>query len=328
LSNPSRRKFIYTGAAGLAALGAGYLYRDKLYSLTEILLTPKPTTTPIITPTQTLTPTVSPTPSPTETLGIPVDIELQLFHDYHGDGARQPDEPYITNASFYIIDETGNKVLADIKGNADGIYLFKSLKENARYRLASSESSKTKFRHVSISNEEFQSLDNYEFIPTSSQLKRNLALMNGFLTLPFKKGTYVSSITYFDRGGGKLPTYKRHKGTDFFMSEGTKILASAPGMVTEVNYNWQPGTFVTVNHGNGTSISYCHLSQTLVNNGQKVKRGEIIGLSGNTGSSSTPCLHFQLQYGVVVNQFNGLDPFSDKNSAWTKDNDPKYPISE
>ena len=35
-----------------------------------------------------------------------------------------------------------------------------------------------------------------------------------------------------------------------------------------------------------------------------------------------------LQYGVVVNQFNGLDPFSDKNSAWTKDNDPKYPISE
>lgn len=191
--------------------------------------------------------------------------------------------------------------------------------------LRSSDNGKHNFRHVSISNEEFHPLVAYEIIADPDKTKFQLGLMNGYLTLPFKKGTYFWVSAYYYRGGGRKPTYPRHKGTDFETPERTEILASAPGMVTQADYDSMPGNFITVDHGNDRSTSYCHLSQFLVHNGQKVKRGELIELSGNTGNADTPHLHFQLNTEATLYQPT-IDPFDDKISAWTKENDPKYPI--
>jgi murein DD-endopeptidase MepM/ murein hydrolase activator NlpD len=273
-------------------------------------------------------PTLTPSPTPSEIPKRLIDLELQLFHDYHGDGAKQSDEPVITDAVLNVIDDKGNKVLTGIKGNGNGIYRIEDLKDGRRYRLDFSNETRNKYRHIAISNDKFYITGNYEFIADTNKIKLELGLMNGYLTLPFKKGVSYFIRYYFDVGNGRgwkgKPSYLSHTGTDFWLQESTKLLATAPGRITKIDKLEWVGNYVIMDFSNGFRASYCHIKEPLVSEGQKVRRGDVVALSGKTGTIE-PHLHFQLMSIAGGPWGYALDPFGDV-SAWTKDNDPKYPL--
>jgi len=95
-------------------------------------------------------------------------------------------------------------------------------------------------------------------------------------------------------------TPQHHTGMDIANRIGTPVAASADGIVVQAGKNTSLGNFVAISHGYGVKTTYGHLSETLVNAGQKVKRGTQIGLMGNTGRSTGPHLH----YAVSVNGLN------------------------
>ncbi len=99
-----------------------------------------------------------------------------------------------------------------------------------------------------------------------------------------------------------------HPGLDFAAPTGTEVYATGDGLVEEVESSLRGyGNHITVNHGFGYKTHYCHLSQFKVKKGQKVKRGEIIGLIGSTGLSTGPHLHYEvIKNNEKVNPINYL----------------------
>ncbi len=88
----------------------------------------------------------------------------------------------------------------------------------------------------------------------------------------------------------------KHEGVDFVADQGTPVLASAGGVVTTAEFHPQYGNMVEISHGNDFSSLYAHLSKLDVKPGQLVKRGQALGLSGNTGRSTGPHLHFEVRF--------------------------------
>ncbi|MFI3263752.1 MAG: M23 family metallopeptidase [Rikenellaceae bacterium] len=91
-------------------------------------------------------------------------------------------------------------------------------------------------------------------------------------------------------------TLKSHQGVDFTIPENTRIFATADGTVKSVTTSSTSGKVITLDHGNGYTTSYSHINSTTVGRGQRVKRGDIIARSGNTGLSITPHLHYEVSY--------------------------------
>ncbi len=91
-------------------------------------------------------------------------------------------------------------------------------------------------------------------------------------------------------------TLKSHQGVDYTIPEGSRVFATADGTVTSVAMrNSTSGQTVTIDHGNGYETLYGHLSRILVQKGQRVRRGDIIALSGDTGLSLAPHLHYEIR---------------------------------
>lgn len=86
-----------------------------------------------------------------------------------------------------------------------------------------------------------------------------------------------------------------HKGIDYSISEDTRVYATADGKI-ETQSGGSAGGTITINHGAGYATVYGNLSKITVRNGQRVKRGDIIGRSGNTGTSFLPHLHYEVLY--------------------------------
>ena len=105
------------------------------------------------------------------------------------------------------------------------------------------------------------------------------------------------------------PIYKvrrMHYGTDFSLPVGTPVYSTGDGEVvsTVTKFNGY-GKYIKIKHGFGYQTLYAHLSQFLVAPGQKVKRGQVIGYSGNTGGSTAPHLHYEvIENGKKVNPVN------------------------
>jgi murein DD-endopeptidase MepM/ murein hydrolase activator NlpD len=85
-----------------------------------------------------------------------------------------------------------------------------------------------------------------------------------------------------------------HAGIDIANRTGTQIMAAGKGTVTFTGYKKGYGYLVTIDHGYGFTTNYAHLSQILVEAGQKVEKGEVIAKMGNTGRSTGPHLHFEI----------------------------------
>ncbi|MFB7517514.1 M23 family metallopeptidase [Streptomyces sp. NPDC056144] len=119
--------------------------------------------------------------------------------------------------------------------------------------------------------------------------------------------SYTLTASY--NQGGAMWSHK-HSGQDFAVPVGTPVKAAGSGTVVKAGPNGGGdgpayGNAIVVKHANGTYSQYAHLSKIQVNVGQKVSAGQRIALSGNTGNSSGPHLHFEIRttpnYGSAVN---------------------------
>jgi murein DD-endopeptidase MepM/ murein hydrolase activator NlpD len=95
---------------------------------------------------------------------------------------------------------------------------------------------------------------------------------------------------------------KLHSGMDISNRIGTPVVVTANGVVASTRYQSGLGNTVIVDHGSGMQTVYGHLSQFKTKEGQRVRRGELIGLVGNTGYSTGPHLHYEvIKLGGTVN---------------------------
>ena len=120
------------------------------------------------------------------------------------------------------------------------------------------------------------------------------SLLPPFDRRPFSGNYRISSSFNPQRRHPVTGRVAPHQGTDFAMPIGTPIQAPADGLVTRVENHPLAGRFIVIEHGQGYSTRYLHLNRTLVRPGQTVERGERIALSGNTGRSTGPHLHYEI----------------------------------
>lgn len=92
-----------------------------------------------------------------------------------------------------------------------------------------------------------------------------------------------------------LRKQKYHSGLDIAVRSGTSVLAADSGVVLVSGWRGGYGNFVAIDHGNGISTCYGHNSRLLVKVGEKVVKGQKIALSGSTGLSTGPHLHFEVR---------------------------------
>ena len=105
-----------------------------------------------------------------------------------------------------------------------------------------------------------------------------------------------------------------HRGLDFSLPLGTPVRVTADGVVRSVEKQRGLGRAVKVDHGGGVVTIYAHLQEAKVKKGQKVRRGDIVALSGNTGRSTGPHLHYEVRIGNrVVNPLTYiLDTYAER----------------
>ncbi len=106
-----------------------------------------------------------------------------------------------------------------------------------------------------------------------------------------------------------LHVVKMHTGVDLSASRGTPVYATGDGMVLRADHASGYGQCVRINHGYSYQTRYAHLSKMLVVPGQVVKRGQLIGLVGNTGRSTSPHLHYEVR--INNNPVNPVNYFYD-----------------
>lgn len=87
-----------------------------------------------------------------------------------------------------------------------------------------------------------------------------------------------------------------HNGIDIPIVSGSRVLATGNGVVTQTGYDRFLGYFVIINHQESFQSIYGHLSRIHVRAGDRVQQGQAIALSGNTGRSTGPHLHYQINY--------------------------------
>ena len=90
-----------------------------------------------------------------------------------------------------------------------------------------------------------------------------------------------------------------HAGLDIGSQAGDVVIAAYSGIIAEAQYSDSYGNYVLINHGNGYSTIYAHMSSIAVEAGQPVSQGDTIGYVGSTGWSTAPHLHFEIRYSDV-----------------------------
>ncbi len=154
------------------------------------------------------------------------------------------------------------------------------LRQNARVRLESYQELK---KYVAMQRSLLTSL------PSSWPLRGWITSRFGMRTSPF----YEASAF--------------HQGLDIANEEGSSVKAPADGVVAFSGWQGSYGRLIVIDHGYGYSTRYGHLDRSLVNIGQRVKRGQVIAFLGTTGRSTAPHLHFEIRAnGVPVDPLKYL----------------------
>lgn len=163
---------------------------------------------------------------------------------------------------------------------------------------------------------------------------RLVPIYNFFNRVPQPKDEgYSVRVTYCRDFRGGTWTYDGHLGTDFACPVGTPIVSAAPGLVLRVASELDRGGLkVCVDHGEGLFTTHNHLSRALVRPGDRVARGEVVGLSGASGVEFVfffPWVAPHLHYNVWLNG-EAVDPFATESEAslWRHRNDPAPPRGE
>ncbi|WP_413739390.1 murein DD-endopeptidase MepM [Sodalis sp. RH14] len=151
--------------------------------------------------------------------------------------------------------------------------------------------------------------DYYSFRAEDGKFYNNdgAGLARGFMRFPTMKQFRVSSNFNPRRLNPVTGHIAPHRGVDFAMPVGTPVLAVGDGEVVVSKNGDGAGNYVAIRHGRQYTTRYMHLKKLLVKPGQKVKRGDRIALSGNTGRSTGPHLHYE----IWVNQ-QAVNPLTAK----------------
>ncbi len=137
--------------------------------------------------------------------------------------------------------------------------------------------------------------------------RNGTGLAKGFMRFPTARQFRVSSNFNPRRLNPVTGRVAPHRGVDFAMPQGTPVLAVGDGEVVVAKRSGAAGYYVAIRHGRTYTTRYMHLRKLLVKPGQKVKRGDRIALSGNTGRSTGPHLHYE----VWINQ-QAVNPLTAK----------------
>lgn len=139
-----------------------------------------------------------------------------------------------------------------------------------------------------------------------SEVSRELAhqkIMTAAKAAVVERGTIVPPTYIKPIAGGRFTSGfgrrwgRMHKGVDWACPVGTTVYASCAGTVIQASYNGGYGNNVVISHADGRLTRYAHNSKLLVKVGQKVEQGEPIALSGSTGRSTGPHVHFEIYIG-------------------------------
>lgn len=133
-----------------------------------------------------------------------------------------------------------------------------------------------------------------ELIKLAKQKSKNLASVPAIMPIPNKDLKRMAS-GYGYRIDPFYKTRKFHAGMDFTAPTGTEVHVTGDGVVESIETKrWGYGKNIVVDHGFGYKTRYAHLSSFKVKKGQKVTRGQVIGLVGSTGKSTAPHLHYEV----------------------------------
>ncbi|MFJ5832525.1 peptidoglycan DD-metalloendopeptidase family protein [Streptomyces sp. NPDC093089] len=110
------------------------------------------------------------------------------------------------------------------------------------------------------------------------------------------------------RASGSMWSSGYHTGVDFIASSGTTVRAVGAGTVVSAGWSGAYGNEVVIQHADGNYSQYAHLSSLSVSSGQTVTGGQQIGLSGSTGNSTGPHLHFEIR--TSPNYGSDIDPLA------------------
>lgn len=167
--------------------------------------------------------------------------------------------------------------------------------ENLKSMYALLRAERIDIRYVKTVNRSCSLDKKYIFIPCgkTSTLEKSLFLGTAFLS-PLQYGKATSGF-----GTRRNPFNSRrmefHRGIDLGCHPGTQVHASRSGEVVFSGYEDGYGNLVIIEHEFGYRSYYGHLSRIMVKKGQRIKPGETIALSGNTGRSTGPHLHFEIR---------------------------------
>ncbi len=132
------------------------------------------------------------------------------------------------------------------------------------------------------------------FVPAGRFLPEERAyFLNGLFRFPLPAGKLVSGFGY--RVSPISGEFKHHSGVDLAAPAGTDVLAARDGVVAAAGWDDVLGRYVSLDHGDGYTSVYGHLSAIGVSLSQRVKSGIIIGKVGSTGKSTGPHLHFEIR---------------------------------
>ncbi len=141
------------------------------------------------------------------------------------------------------------------------------------------------------------------------------SLARAFQRIPLERNYRISSNFNPHRHHPVTGRISPHNGTDFATPIGTKVIAPGDGIVSLVTDHRFAGKYVVIEHGNKYRTRYLHLSKALVHKGQRVSRGQVIALSGNTGRITGPHLHYEFHVnGRPVNPMKANIPMASKLS--------------
>ncbi len=174
----------------------------------------------------------------------------------------------------------------------------------------------TGYKKFTISKDVTKSLPEKKFI---TEIQRLAQFVKNIKSINNKTNTLIYSVLKFKRLSRLIPsiwplvgtgivtsgygpridpfTMKAmfHPGVDISAFKGTPVRATADGVVTYASFDTGTGNMVQVEHQFGYSSAYCHLEKFAVEEGDKVRRGEVIGYVGNTGRSAGPHLHYEVR---------------------------------
>lgn len=149
--------------------------------------------------------------------------------------------------------------------------------------------------------------------------KEGYAPSQGFLKTPTNKNFKVSSHFNPRRLNPVTKRVAPHNGVDYAMPVGTPLLSVGDGTVIEARRDGAAGNYIAIKHNGQYTTRYMHLKSIHVKPGEKVKRGQKIGLSGNTGRSTGPHLHYEIWInGRAVNPLKANLPKTESMSKSEK----------